>query len=73
MGSLPGFRLLSASKVVVHCAHVALHDWVLPLGKNIIRTLFHGVPESVGGRFFNTALVIAERGIETTWICEPAY
>jgi len=37
----------------------AIHDWMLPLSKNIIRTLFHGVPESVVGKFVDTALVTA--------------
>ncbi|KAJ5938414.1 hypothetical protein N7466_001548 [Penicillium verhagenii] len=34
---------------------------MLPLGKNIIRTLLHGVPESVVGKFVDTALVTAAR------------
>jgi hypothetical protein len=39
--------------------------------KIIIRTVLRGVLGAVVGRFVHTALVIAERGIETTWICEP--
>ena len=33
IGSLLGFCLNSASKIVVHRAHIALHNWVLPLGR----------------------------------------
>lgn len=58
-GSLPVFCLYSALNILIHRAHVAIHDWMLPLGKNIIRTLFHGVPESVVGKFVDTALVTA--------------
>ncbi|KAJ5938361.1 hypothetical protein N7466_001495 [Penicillium verhagenii] len=72
IGSLPVFCLHSASKILIRRAHVALHDWMLPLGRKIIRTIFRGVPESVVGRFFNTALVTAAREMGTTCVCEPA-
>ena len=70
-GSLPVFCLYSALNILIHHAHVAIHDWMLPLGKNIIRILFHGVPESVVSKFVDTALVTAagEMGIMRLRAC----